>query len=70
MRTYEDTFKGSIVRFKGAGKWFFFASMIKAAKENLEIGQDYIVTEVIVASSWTGVKLNGNDQIYSLSWFE
>jgi hypothetical protein len=61
---------GSKVKFTGT-RMFWFVNMVKDANELLEIGKEYTITKIELASSWCGVILaEFPDKKFSLSWFE
>ena len=61
---------GSKATFTGTRK-FFFQNMVKDANELLEIGKEYTISKIELASSWCGVILEEfPDHKFSLSWFE
>ena len=61
---------GSKATFKGTTEWFFFKNILKDANELLEIGKEYTITKIELASSWCGVVLEEfPDKKFSLSWF-
>lgn len=68
MRTYENTKVGDKITFDKVGP-FWFTDMLENAKQLVK-GQQYTVSKINIASSWTGVRLEetGESQ-YSLSWF-
>lgn len=60
---------GSKITFKGTTK-FWFTNIEEDAKELLEIGKEYTITKVELASSWCAVILDEfPDKKFSLSWF-
>jgi hypothetical protein len=62
---------GSKVTYKGANKSFWFTSIIENAEKNLEVGKEYTVAKLHLASSWCGVELaETGDTEYSLSFFD
>ena len=64
---------GDKVKFIGLPKhrMFWFPKMITDAEENLTVGTIYTLSEVSVASSWTGYKLvETGDLQYNSTWFE
>jgi hypothetical protein len=62
---------GSKAIFKGTAKWFFFQNILKDADDLLEIGKEYTITKIELASSWCAVILDEfPDKKFSLSWFE
>lgn len=62
---------GTKVKFKGTAKWFFFTSILKDANDLLEIGKEYTIVKLELASSWCGVILEEfPDKKFSLSWFD
>ena len=61
---------GSKITFKGTTK-FWFTNIEEDAKELLEIGKEYTITKLELASSWCGVVLEEfPDHKFALSWFE
>jgi hypothetical protein len=46
---------GSKVTFKGTTEWFFFNNILKDANDLLEIGKEYTITKIELASSWCAV---------------
>lgn len=61
---------GSKVTFTGT-RMFWFVNMVKDANELLEIGKEYTIAKVELASSWCGVVLKEfPDNTFALSWFE
>jgi hypothetical protein len=67
---YKNTKVGDQIVFKKAGDWHYFLDRIENAKK-LEVGKTYIVKEISVASSSTGVKLEETDElVYELCWFD
>jgi hypothetical protein len=61
---------GSKVKFKGAHKVFWFKNIVENAEKNLEIGKEYTVSKLHLASSWCGVELEEfGDMEFSLSFF-
>jgi len=60
---------GSKVIFTGT-RMFWFVNMVKDANELLEIGKEYTITKIELASSWCAVILDEfPDKKFSLSWF-
>jgi hypothetical protein len=60
---------GSKVTFKGT-QMFWFTNIIKDAEELLEIGKEYTVSKIELASSWCGVILEEfPEKKFALSWF-
>jgi len=60
---------GSKVKFKGT-RMFWFVNMVKDADELLEIGKEYTITKIELASSWCAVILDEfPDHKFALSWF-
>ena len=61
------------VKFKGLRKvdhYFWYTNIVDNVKK-LEMGKIYTVTETIVASSWTAIKLaETGDLQYNDVWFE
>ncbi len=61
---------GSKITYKGANKHFWFTNIIENAEKNLEIGKEYTVSKLHLASSWCGVELEEfGDMEFSLSFF-
>lgn len=59
----------STVTFTGT-RVFWFADMVKDANELLELGREYTVAKLELASSWCGVILTEfPEHTFSLSWF-
>jgi hypothetical protein len=62
---------GSKATFRGTSKWFFFQNILKDANDLLEIGKEYTITKIELASSWCAVILEEYpDKKFSLSWFD
>ena len=62
---------GSKVTFKGTTEWFFFQNILKDANDLLEIGKEYTITKIELASSWCAVIIDEfPDKKFSLSWFD
>ena len=62
---------GTKVTYKGTTKWFFFQNILKDANDLLEIGKEYTITKIELASSWCAVILEEfPDKKFSLSWFD
>jgi hypothetical protein len=60
---------GSKVTFKGT-HMFWFVNIVKDANELLEVGKEYTISKLKLASSWCGVILEEfPDHKFSLSWF-
>lgn len=60
---------GSKVKFNGSGM-FWFKNIIKDAEDLLEIGKEYTITKIELASSWCAVILEEfPEKRFSLSWF-
>jgi len=60
---------GSRVKYKGSHQ-FWFTNIIKDAEELLEIGKEYTVNKLVLASSWCGVRLEEfPDKVFALSFF-
>lgn len=60
---------GSKITFKGTTK-FWFTNIEEDANELLEIGKEYTITKVELASSWCGVILEEfPSHKFALSWF-
>jgi hypothetical protein len=61
---------GSKVTYRGAPKLFWFKNIVENAEKNLEIGKEYTVSKLHLASSWCGVELEEfGDMEFSLSFF-
>lgn len=61
---------GSKVTYKGAPKLFWFKNIVENAEKNLEIGKEYTVSKLHLASSWCGVELEEFGDIeFALSFF-
>jgi hypothetical protein len=61
---------GSKVTFKGTTEWFFFSNILKDGNDLLEIGKEYTITKIELASSWCAVILDEfPDKKFSLNWF-
>ena len=61
---------GSKVSFTGT-RMFFFQNMVKDANELLEIGKEYTISKIELASSWCGVILKEfPDHKFALNWFD
>lgn len=61
---------GSKVTFKGTTK-FWFTNIIEDANKLLEVGKEYTVSKIQLASSWCGVVLEEYpEKIFALNWFE
>ena len=61
---------GDQIVFKKAGTWHYFKDRIENAKK-LKEGKEYTVTNIMVASSSTGVTLKETgDLVYELCWFD
>ena len=62
---------GSKVTFRGVTQPFWFTNIVKDADELLEIGKEYTITKIELASSWCAVILEEfPDKKFSLSWFK
>ncbi len=62
--------RGSKATFRGTSKWFFFNNILKDANDLLEIGKEYTITKIELASSWCAVILDEfPDKKFSLAWF-
>jgi hypothetical protein len=60
---------GSKVTFTGT-RMFWFVNMVKDANELLEIGKEYTISKIELASSWCGVVLEEfPEHKFSLSFF-
>lgn len=60
---------GSKITYKGT-HIFWFTNIIQDAENFLELGKEYTVKELQLASSWCGVILEEfPDKIFSLSFF-
>ena len=61
---------GSKATFRGTSEWFLFKNILKDANDLLEIGKEYTITKIELASSWCAVILDEfPDKKFSLSWF-
>ena len=61
---------GSKATFRGTSKWFFFNNILKDANELLEIGREYTILKIGLASSWCAVTLEEfPEKKFSLAWF-
>jgi hypothetical protein len=61
---------GSKATFGGTSEWFFFQNILKDANDLLEIGKEYTITKIELASSWCAVTLDEfPDKKFSLAWF-
>ena len=61
---------GSKVTFKGT-HMFWFVNIVKDANELLEVGKEYTITKLELASSWCGVVLEEfPEHKFSLSFFD
>lgn len=59
----------SKIMFNGTTK-FWFTNMVEDANKLLEVGKDYTVSKIELASSWCGVILKEfPEHKFSLSWF-
>jgi hypothetical protein len=62
--------RGSKVTFRGTPKWFLFQNILNDANDLLEIGKEYTISKIELASSWCAVILQEfPDKKFSLSWF-
>ena len=62
---------GSKTTFKGTTEWFFFQNILKDANELLEVGKEYTITKIELASSWCAVILDEfPEKKFSISWFD
>jgi len=60
---------GSKVKFNGSGM-FWFKNIRKDAEDLLEIGKEYTITKIELASSWCAVILDEfPDKKFGLNWF-
>jgi len=60
----------SKVTYKGTHK-FWFTNIVKDAEDLLEIGKEYTVSGIELASSWCGVRLaEVPNKLFALSFFE
>jgi hypothetical protein len=63
--------RGTKVTFKGTTQPFWFTNILKDANELLEIGKEYTITKIELASSWCAVIIDEfPDKKFSLSWFD
>ena len=61
---------GSKVTFRGT-TMFWFVNIVKDANELLEVGKEYTISKLELASSWCGVVLEEfPDHKFSLSFFD
>lgn len=61
---------GSKVTFTSS-HMFWFKNIIKDADELLEIGKEYTVSKLVLASSWCGVRVEEfPDKVFALSFFK
>ena len=61
---------GSKATFKGTAKWFFFTNILEDANNLLEIGKEYTITKIELASSWCAIILDEfPDKKFALNWF-
>jgi len=61
---------GSKIKFKGT-HMFWFVNIVKDANELLELGKEYTITKLQLASSWCGVIVQEfPEHKFSLSFFE
>jgi len=61
---------GSKIKFKGT-HMFWFVNIVKDANELLELGKEYTITKLQLASSWCGVVVEEfPEHKFSLSFFE
>ena len=50
---------------------FWFTNIVKDAEELLELGKEYTVSKLELASSWCGVRLEEiPEKLFSLSFFD
>ena len=69
MLTFENTKVGDKVLIDKIS-FFWFLDVIENAKK-LKRNTEYTISEIIIASSWTGIKLKETDDlIYHLPWFK
>lgn len=62
---------GTKVTFKGTTQPFWFTNILKDADELLEVGKEYTISKLELASSWCVVILEEfPDKKFSLSWFK
>ena len=62
---------GSKAIFKGTTQFFWFTNILKDANELLEIGKEYTISKLELASSWCAVILEEfPDKKFCLSWFD
>lgn len=67
---YVEPKVGDKVKFLGT-RMFWFTNIIDDAKKNLTVGDVYTITEIQMASSWTGIKLKETGElIFNHAWFE
>ena len=61
---------GSKVTFKGTPKHFWFTNILKDANDLLEVGKEYTISQLKLASSWCGVRLEEfPDKLFALHFF-
>jgi hypothetical protein len=61
---------GSKVIYREASQYFWIKSIIKDANELLQVGKEYKILKIELASSWCAVILEEfPDKKFSLSWF-
>jgi hypothetical protein len=61
---------GSKATFKGTSKYFWFTNILKDADDLLEVGKEYTITKIELASSWCAVILQEfPEHRFALSWF-
>jgi len=61
---------GSKITYKGTHH-FWFTNIIKDANELLEVGKEYTISKLELASSWCGVRVEEiPDKLFALSFFE
>lgn len=61
---------GSKVIFKGTTK-FWFTNIVEDANKLLEVGKEYTIKKLELASSWCGVVLEEfPDNRFALNWFD
>ena len=61
---------GSKITYRGVNKAFWLTNIIKNAEEHLEVGKEYTVAKLYLASSWCGVELAETGEVeYTLGFF-
>lgn len=61
---------GTKATFRGTKQPFWFTNILKDADDLLEVGKEYTITKLELASSWCAVILEEfPDKKFALSWF-